>query len=404
MSLSRILAAVLAAFPAVNAALAEPAAILELPVSGTDPDAIDFEALPKVSGTLAVVNPAKPSPDVKPGEKLEMNRLRLQLHNYLAWHDGRFWCLWSDGPRIEDWPTQEMKYATSPDGLTWSAAKSIAGTPAEPYAWIARGLWVRDGELLALGAHFKGHGAFGADKELTLQAFAWDSATDSWIPRGKVFDDAINNFPPQKLASGDWILTRRDSRFNVTMLIGGRDRLDNWTAHPVVRVGEVAGFRPDEPIFWPMPDGTLNALFRDNGGSQKLFHATSQDSGKSWSAPVLTNFPNATSKIFSLQTSRGYRVMISNANRKWARREIYLSVSEDGLRFTRMAKLAVPTPPVAPGIEDLWRKFAEGIGSLQYPHAIERDGFLWIALSRNKTQIEVFRVALGEVDAIRKQD
>lgn len=96
--------------------------------------------------------------------------------------------------------------------------------------------------------------------------------------------------------------------------------------------------------------------------------------------------------------------MISNANRKWARREIYLSVSEDGLRFTRMAKLAVPTPPVAPGIEDLWRKFAEGIGSLQYPHAIERDGFLWIALSRNKTQIEVFRVALGEVDAIRKQD
>ena len=35
---------------------------------------------------------------------------------------------------------------------------------------------VREGELLALVAHFKGKGAFGADKELQLLAFAWDKA------------------------------------------------------------------------------------------------------------------------------------------------------------------------------------------------------------------------------------
>jgi len=256
--------------------------------------------------------------------------------------------------------------------------------------------------LLALGAHYKGKGAFGVDKELELQAFAWDKASRKWNFKSKVYDNAINNFPPQKLPTGDWILTRRDARFNVTILIGGKEKLDSWEAFPVVKVGEVRGFRPDEPIFWLMPDKSLNALFRDNGGSQRLFHSTSADNGKTWKTPVLTNFPNSTSKIFSLNTSRGYRVMISNANPKLGRRQLHLSISADGKNFTRMAQLIAPTPPVAEGIESLWKKFQQGIGSLQYPHAIEKDGYLWIALSRNKLQTEILKISLDDVDALLK--
>ena len=381
----------------------EPLHILDLPGSGTDPKAVDYDRLPRLAGEHAVVNPVAYSPDFEPGDKLTMSTMRLQLHNYLVRFDGKFWCIWSDGPRVEDWPTQEIKYATSEDGLHWGKARSVTGTPAKPYAYIARGLWVRDGELLALGAHYKGKGAFGVDKELQLRAFAWDEEAGRWALKGKVYDDAINNFPPQRLPSGIWILTRRDSRFNVTVLVGGKDRLDDWKAYPVVRLNEVKGFRPDEPIFWPRPDGTLNALFRDNGGSQRLFHATSRDQGKSWSTPRLTNFPNSTSKIFSLATSRGYRVMISNANPKWGRRELHLSVSEDGVKFTRMARLDVPAPPAPEGFQSIWKKFGKGIASLQYPHAIEHDGHLFIALSRCKLQTEVLRVSLDAVDQLRRQ-
>ena len=384
--------------------VAEPLNLLNLPGSGTDPKAIDYDQLPKLTGEHAVINPAQPSPGYQPGEKLEMNRLRLQLHNYLAFHDGKFWCIWSDGPQIEDYPTQEIKYATSDDGLNWSEAKSVTGTPEEPYAFIARGLWLRDGEMLALGAHYKGRAAFGPakEKQLELLAYRWDADSDSWQREAKLSDNAINNFPPQKLPTGDWILTRRDSRFNVTILIGGKESLSEWQAYPVVEVGAVKGFRPDEPIFWLMPDQTLNALFRDNGGSQRLFHATSADNGKTWTPPVLSNFPNSTSKIFSLPVSRGYRVMISNANPKLGRRQLHLSISEDGKNFNRMAEIEVPTPPVADGIDSLWKKFQQGIGSLQYPHVIEKDGYLWVALSRNKTQTEIIRIALDDVDALRK--
>lgn len=381
--------------------MSETLKILNLPTSGENPKAIDFNSLPKLHGEHAIINPARLSPGVKEGDKIDMRRLRLNLHNYITFHDGKFWCIWSDGPKVEDKPTQEIKYATSADGLTWSEAKSVTGSPAAPYAYIARGLWIRDGELLALAAHFKGPAAFGANKDLKLQAFVWDQTNEKWKFKSEVYDNAINNFAPQKLPSGDWILTRRDSRFNVTILIGGAKSLDTWEAYPVVKVGEVKEFRPDEPIFWLMPDESLNALFRDNGGSHRLFHSTSNDFGKTWKTPRLTNFPNATSKIFSLNTSRGYRIMISNANAKVGRRQLHLSISKDGKNFIRMAQLAVPSPPPASdGIDALEKKFSAGIASLQYPHVIERDGYLWIALSRGKVQIEIFRVSLDDVDAL----
>jgi BNR repeat-like domain len=400
-----ILTIVLSSFAVRHSSFAEsPVPILDLPGTGTDPAAIDYAKLPRLNGTAAVVNHAVPGPHARTPDKIDLLDLRLNLHNYLAHHDGKFWCIWSDGPKVEDEPTQEIKYATSKDGVTWSEAKSVTGTPAAPYAFIARGLWVRDGELLALGAHYKGKGAFGADKELQLQAFVWDAKGGQWKFRGKLYDDAINNFAPQPLPSGDWIVTRRDSRFNVTMMIGGRKALDDWQIFPVVQIGELKGFRPDEPIFWTQPDHTLQALFRDNGGSSRLFHSTSTDQGRTWAVPALTNFPNATSKLFSIETSRGFRLLVLNANPKVARRELHLAVSEDGKTFTRLALLDVPTPPpVSESVSRINQKFRAGIASLQYPHAIEHDGRLLIALSRLKMQIEVFSVSLNDIAALLKK-
>ncbi|HUG69207.1 MAG TPA: exo-alpha-sialidase [Pirellulaceae bacterium] len=185
-----------------------------------------------------------------------------------------------------------------------------------------------------------------------------------------------------------------------------RFQLHNYlvSSFPVVGVRDVQGFRPDEPIFWPLSDKTLFALYRDNNGSQRLFHSTSEDGGRSRGKPLMTNFPNATSKLFSMQTSRGYRVLVLNANPAVGRRELHLAISEDGRVFTRLALLDIPSPAtVDDRAAEVWHKFRSGVASLQYPHVIEHDDHLLIAFSRNKHQTEILRVSLDDIDVVRQQ-
>jgi hypothetical protein len=356
------------------AAADPPAVVLNLQGKITDPANIDYDALPRLAGQNAVVCP--------PSEAL-----KFQLHNYLLHHGGKYWCLFSHGPVVEDVPTQFVSYATSDDGLKWSAAKPVMPPPAEPYAYIARGLWVREGELVALVAHFRDKGAFGVNKELKLEAYVWDATSEAWKFKTVLYENAINNFAPQKLASGQWLMTRRDARFNVYMLAGGVKSLEDWESYPVVKRTDVLGFSPDEPFWWQLPDGRLHALFRDNGGSSRLYQSFSSDEGRTWTLPRITNFPNASSKCYPLRLASGVWVLISNANPKVARRELYLSLSEDGLTFTKMARLAIPSAKAT---------------TFQYPHAIEQDGHLLLAFSQKKMQTEVLKVPLTAIEALRE--
>ncbi len=385
-----------------DAPAAGPIVLLELPESGTDPLKINYATLPVLGGDHTVISQATRNRQGTSIPNPLPTDMRFELHNYLAHYDGRFWCIWSDGPKVEDWPTQEVRFATSLDGIHWQPSGSVTGTPQAPYAFIARGLWVRGGELLALAAHYQGKGAFGVNKQLELRAYVWDNDTGDWRFKQKIYDNAINNFPPQRLSTGEWILTRRDARFNVSVLIGGRRRLDDWEVFPVVKVGGVKGFRPDEPIFWSLPDDSLFALYRDNSGSQRLFHSTSTDAGRNWGTPVITNFPNATSKLYSMATSSGIRVLILNANPALGRRELHLAASRDGRRFTRLARLDIPTPPIHAAIDSpgMRNRFRSGVASLQYPHVSEHSGALYLAYSRNKLQTELLRIPLAEIDAM----
>ena len=75
---------------------------------------------------------------------------------------------------------------------------------------------------------------------------------------------------------------------------------------------------------------------------------------------------------------------MNNANPR-ARNPLCLSTSDGGRTFTRLA--ALPTP---------------GDGSFQYPHLLERDGFLYVLHSHNKTSIEILRLSFDEIERLRK--
>ncbi len=341
-----------------------------------DPAAIDWRSLPQLDADHAVITQGTP-------------QWRFRLHSYLAFHAGKYWAIWSHGPRVEDHPTQHVRYATSPDGLAWSEAKIVTGpSEREGFRYIARGLWVRDGELIALASHdeaYRNGQVHFFGPSLELRAWRWNASSETWEDAGVVFDNAINNFPPKQLASGEWMMSRRSHDRNVSMLVGGVKSLADWRVVPISDYATPDGGRLEEPYWWQLEGGALVGVFRDNSGSKRLLRSFSADEGRTWTAPVRTDFPDATSKFNAVQTSRGYLAMVSNPNPA-GRNPLCLSVSEDGLVFIGMGVLPVP-----------------GDGTFQYPQVIEHDGALLVIFSRNKTAIEVVKVSLDEVDRLRHE-
>jgi hypothetical protein len=364
-----------------------------------NPHQLDFDALPKVPVEHAVVSDVR---DVRSTETVAKPNTQppllkhgaYNLHNYLAHHDGRFWAMWSDGPGIEDQVGQRVKYATSPDGLKWSEPKFMTPVlpgsgPDSPHygkrtdqgmRWISRGFWKREGELLALASRDEAAGFFG--KSLELRAFRFDKTPGEWRDAGLVFKDAINNFPPIKLRTGDWMMSRRRhdySKSGVHFLVGGVKAIDDWQSFPVL--GSASELKAEEPDWWILPDDRLAAVFRDNRRSGFLYRAISSDDGRTWTTPVKTNFPDATSKVSGLRLADGRYVLVSNPDPK-KRDPLTLSISDDGLVFTKMLCLV-------------------GGRRAEYPHVIEHEGSLFIAFSGGKMTVEVLKVKLGDVDAVR---
>lgn len=344
-----------------------------------DPSQIDFTKLPRIESEHALVQDVRAENGVS-------------QHNYLVYHRGKFFLMWSDGPGKEDKVGQRVKFAVSPDGLDWTTPEFMTPIPPgsgpdsphygtrtdQGLRWIARGFWQRDGELYALVTLDEAGKFFGPS--LALHAFRLQPDGESWQNTGVIADNTINNFPPLKLPTGEWMMSRRPHDYKQTgvhFLIGGA-KINEWESFPVL--GTSTELSAEEPLSWVLPDGNLVALFRDNRKSHRLYRSFSTDNGRTWSTPVKTNFPDATSKLFGFRLHDGRYVLVSNSNP--AKRDpLTIAVSNDGLVFDRLAWLV-------------------GGRRVDYPHAMEHNGSLLVAFNSNKQTIEVVKLRLDALDRI----
>ena len=346
-----------------------------------DPHEIDFDKLPKIPLEHTVVS--------------DVTLDGVNQHNYLAYYDNRYWIMWSDGPGVEDRVGQVVKYSTSKDGLEWEKPKFLTpypegSGPESPHyntrtdqglRWISRGFWEYQGDFLALASLDEAKGFFGPS--LNLHAFKWNKDSESWEYHGIVMENAINNFPPKKLPTGEWLMSRRSFDYvekGVDFMVGAKDRFDQWEVYPVF--GTSTHLEAEEPYWWILPDNkNLMALFRDNRKSGFLYRSFSTDNGRTWSPPVQTNFPDARSKFHGLRLQDGRYVLVSNSNYK-KRDPLTLAISDDGMVFTKMGYLV-------------------GGRHIDYPHVLEHNGYLLIAFAGDaKQKIEVVKVKISDLGKI----
>ncbi|MFH5832996.1 exo-alpha-sialidase [Halalkalibaculum sp. DA384] len=322
----------------------------------------------------------------------------VNQHNYLVHYNDRFWAMWSDGPAIEDRVGQVVKYATSENGLDWSKPEFLTDFPpnsgpdsphygkrsSEGYRYIARGFWVREGELLALASLDEAGDFFGPSLE--LRAFRWNDEKDTWEDYGQVHDNSINNFPPKQLPTGEWLTSRRSHDYKergVDFMVGGVEAYDQWETYPVL--GSNTELAAEEPYWWILPDGeSLMALFRDNNRSGYLYRSFSIDNGRTWSKPVQTDFPDARSKFHGLRMSDGRYVLVSNSHPK-NRDYLTLAISDDGMVFN-----------------ELYYLVGGQQNGVDYPMVMEHEGYLYIAHSGGyggrKQSVEVQKVRISDLN------
>ena len=158
-------------------------------------------------------------------------------------------------------------------------------------------------------------------------------------------------------------MSRRDSVGNVHMLLGGRESYDAWESVPVISYLDEE-VHAEEPYWLILPDNNLVAFFRDNKRSGFLFRAFSTDNGQTWSKPVRTNFPDATSKFIGLRLSDGRYALVSNSNPE-KRDPLTIAISDDGLVFNKMGYLV-------------------GGRHIDYPHMLEQHRYIYLALGGAK--------------------
>lgn len=327
-------------------------------------------------------------------------------HSNIIFHEGVFYCAWSNSRYDEDAPGQRVLYTTSTNGRDWSRVKQLfpSVVPEGHWGWKPSCYNTAGSFVVWKGRLFATSGVTTCDQWTDMHKTKFADNTSKETP-----------FPIYKSAG----LMIREIKSDGTLgevFATAREKIPEKTLYPVKAQAEVEpGFLlPDpgygladvyrqnpegrrfcEPTVWKRPDGIFAVLLRDDCYSHRKWVATSPD-GRKWSAPQPTDVYDAPSQSCNIILPDGTVLLIGNHRGagksfggKWHDRDpLMVSVSKDGSLFYgthairegyHAFKVKGPQAPRARG------------GSAQYPNAIFVGDNVYVLYSICKEDVEVAR-------------
>jgi len=302
---------------------------------------------------------------------------------------GKLYCMWQSSPKDEDSDDTWVAYSVSADdGETWGNPQQLA-LPTDAY-YCTSGGWLVRGD--------------------TLTAFidTWQKGLE---PRGGKTNyitttDGLNwsQMQPVRMADGsemEGVLEQDPYTLSDGRIIGAAHFMPGLHVCPVytddprgVSGWHKASFQSEdngkssceiEPSQYLQPDGTIVMLFRDQKSSFRKLAAISNDNGKSYSKPTLTNMPDGRTKQCAGNLPDGTAFIVScpaNGKRRWP---LILQLSSDGIFFDQAILLRSGSSNDLPP-----RRYEGRYKTLgyNYPKAILWHEKLYITYSTNKEDVE----------------
>lgn len=290
-------------------------------------------------------------------------------------------------------PDQRIMLSSSHDGKHWSAAKCVIPGDIEKglvrncvglyaceskmvlYCWTERATK----ETEASGVHRIEASSARVDSYTSKDGRKWELREEGIITAGKshsmMFEAPRLTKEGILLAGGshDGPVAYRWEASNPA----GKPEIVKMPSPP-----KEASFPYGEATWYQTDEGLIVMFWRDEGASPHLYINFSEDGGKTWTPPMISDFPDSMSRVYagSMPDRRFY--LIGNSYPKLLdRMHLMISISEDGYEFSKM--YSVLDDPTAQRTKGLLKCHGH-----QYPCASADKDSLIIGYSVNKEDIK----------------
>lgn len=311
--------------------------------------------------------------------------------------NGKFYCMWQSSAADEDASDTHVVYSTSSDGTTWSSPEVLA--PAAASAYRSSGGWISSGTTLTafvnewpVSVSPRGGNAYCTT---TTDGTTWSALTPVLMKDGSAMNGIIEQ-DPHTLSNGRII--------GAAHFQSGLSVCPIYTDDATGTSGWVKGsFKPAdsgsstsvemEPSLFVRKDGGIVMIFRDQNSSFYKYASLSTDNGVTWSSAVLTNMPDARTKQSAGNLPDGSAFMAGNPVTNKLRCPLAVTVSSDGLVFTRSYLLRSTS-----SCQTLRYSGTAKRQGFHYPKSFVYDGWLYVSYATNKEDAEYTKVPVSSIE------
>ncbi|MCR5172979.1 MAG: exo-alpha-sialidase, partial [Treponema sp.] len=150
--------------------------------------------------------------------------------------------------------------------------------------------------------------------------------------------------------------------------------------------------REMEPSLFVNSSGQIVMIFRDQNSTFYKLASVSNDNGSTWSASVLTNFPDARTKQSAGNFADETSFIVGNPVTNKLRSPLAVALSLDGIQFNKAFLLKSGAMLTEPKYEGNAKR-----SGYHYPKSFVHDGYLYVTYSINKEEAELVRVPVSQL-------
>jgi hypothetical protein len=319
-------------------------------------------------------------------------------HSQIGKFAGRYYFAWSNGARNEEDAGQRVLIASSPDGLAWGEPSAVAETAPGGAPWAHNCVALYAGAehiyVIVMSEETEHDETATGMRRIKPEDACIDlyrSADGKRFERVFTYGKGIKWIfeAPRPVAQGGLLCICTTKKDGPAALL--------WRDGDILHMPEIrkitepdgAWFPYGESTWYQLDSGRIMVFWRDEGMSCRLYWNYSDDGGRSWSVPILTDIPDSMSRAYAGRLEDGRYYLVSNAVPLLLdRRALTLLLSDDGECFDRAYMIND-----SPG--EMRRLGLLKANGHQYPCCLADGGRLLVGYDANKEDIMCESIETG---------